>query len=265
MKNIETRKTEVRFSTSDSAEMLGKFLAKDLLRCWQVDFLDEDTGQVIIVDRNELIAQTGQLIEGDLLSRINFHLQAGDISKVEVSNQRREAFCLKNTHMYPYAVSFEVTDKKKKYLLYAPSVEAATEIMKDYIELNFIGGYQIKMVKEFSNCIMLHDSLCKLIHNTNGAELAEEEVSEYEKKFYQIEVNVLHDEATIYEKFVLFTKDVDTAMVQINNYISNEIKRRAKSPDFNQPLEFKTTIESAVVIPFNGMVEREFSEAYTES
>ena len=98
--NIQTRKDEIRFFTNKPEEMLGKYLAKRLLRTWQEDFVDNDTGEVVSIDRNEIIADRGQLITGDLLAVIRFHLQSGDISEVEVSNQKREGISLDGYYMY---------------------------------------------------------------------------------------------------------------------------------------------------------------------
>lgn len=49
--NIQTRKDEIRFFTNKPEEMLGKYLAKRLLRTWQEDFVDNDTGEVVSIDR----------------------------------------------------------------------------------------------------------------------------------------------------------------------------------------------------------------------
>ena len=74
--NIQTRKDEIRFFTNKPEEMLGKYLAKRLLRTWQEDFVDNDTGEVVSIDRNEIIADRGQLITGDLLAVIRVHWEA---------------------------------------------------------------------------------------------------------------------------------------------------------------------------------------------
>lgn len=264
MKTIETRKSEIRTTTSNAYEMLGKFLGKDLLRTWKENFVDEDSGEIVEVDRSEIIGKAGQLIEGDLLSRINFHIAAGEVTEVEVSNQRREAVCLRNTHFTPYQAAFEVKDKKKKYLLYAPSVEVALEIVKDYVELNFSGWYTIRMIKEFNSCILLHDQLSPLAIDADPDAGPAEEVSEADKKYYQIEVNVLNDDFNTFETFVLFSKDVDSAMILINDYVAKVINERVKNSKHPMSSDFKITLESATVLPFSGMIEREFSEEYQE-
>lgn len=92
---VETKKDEVRYFTSEPREMLNKYLAADVLQKWDEDFMDEDTGQVVTIERTQKPFEKGQLIDQDLLTQINFHLQAGDIKEVEVSNQKR---CSERVH-----------------------------------------------------------------------------------------------------------------------------------------------------------------------
>lgn len=66
-------------------------------KTWKEDFLDEDTGTVVQIDRNSLLFTRGTVITQDVLAKIRFHMDAGEIKEVEVSNQQRVAFELKNT------------------------------------------------------------------------------------------------------------------------------------------------------------------------
>ncbi len=264
-KHIETRINEVRFTTSEPQEMLGQFLAKNLLRCWKEDFIDEDTGDVVSIDRNEVIANMGNLIEGDLLSRIMFHLQAGDITEVEVSNQKREAGLVRNTHMYPWSVNIEINGKSVKFLLYAAGIEMALDIVKDYVELNYVGSFYIKQAKEYKQCIMINDSLKKLIKDENPGTESVEEPSSPVKNFYQIITNVLTDEYESQYSFVIQAKDVDSAMVLINDWIFNTIRESREKEDNDKPVSFKATVNSAQIIPCNRVIEKDFSLAYSEN
>ena len=49
---IESRKTEIRYKTLEPRKLLGKFIAKRVLKTWIEDFVDEDTGKVISIERN---------------------------------------------------------------------------------------------------------------------------------------------------------------------------------------------------------------------
>lgn len=52
---IQTRKDEVRFKTSDIRRIIGKYLAANVLRTWNEDFVDDDTGEVVTIERNEIL------------------------------------------------------------------------------------------------------------------------------------------------------------------------------------------------------------------
>ena len=128
---VETRKTEVRFTTSDPKEMLNKYLVKDVHKTWKEDFLD-DTGTVVQIDRNSLLFTRGTVITQDVLAKIRFHMDAGEIKEVEVSNQQRVAFELKNTLPQSYMAQVLVGDRKMKFLLHATGVQCAIDVLKDY-------------------------------------------------------------------------------------------------------------------------------------
>jgi len=85
MNNIITKFEEEVLITSTLEEMRGKFLSKRLLRTWKEDFSDEDTGEVVQIERNELILEIGTFLGQSELSEINFMLQSGDIKEVSVS------------------------------------------------------------------------------------------------------------------------------------------------------------------------------------
>lgn len=51
---IETRKTEIRYVTSDPKKMLNMYLAKRVLKTWEESFIDEDTGETVTIERNEM-------------------------------------------------------------------------------------------------------------------------------------------------------------------------------------------------------------------
>lgn len=89
---IQTRKDEVRFKTSDIRRIIGKYLATNVLRTWNEDFVDDDTGEVVTIERNEILFERGKYIDNDLATEINFYLQSEDVKEVEVSNQRRLAY-----------------------------------------------------------------------------------------------------------------------------------------------------------------------------
>lgn len=74
---VESRKTEIRYVTSDPAKMLGKWVARRALRIWTEDFVDEDTGKTVSIERNEILLERGTYISQDLLCTINFMMSEG--------------------------------------------------------------------------------------------------------------------------------------------------------------------------------------------
>lgn len=261
LKTVETRKDELRFTTGILKEMQGKFLAERLLRSWKEDFLDEHTGEVVSIERSEIIMDRGLLLDGDNLAVINFHMEAGDIKEVTVSNQRRRAFVYETNHLSPWFASIQIDKKKKKFILYASSLEMVLEIVKDYAELNFVQPFYFTNAKEFDSCILLKDTLKKYqVDKTldlDNFKVAEDEDESTAGKFYQIDVTVKNEQVTYPQAFVIETADVDKAMLVIRDFIN---KRIAASDNKNEKVEIK--LEGAKVIPCDIVIEKEFSMAY---
>jgi len=98
---MQTKFNEIIRRTSKIEEMEGNYLAQRLLRTWTEEFIDQDTGEVVTVPRNEIIFDKGVFIDGDVLSQINFFLQSGDIQKVLVSNQKRMGTAVRHQVINP--------------------------------------------------------------------------------------------------------------------------------------------------------------------
>lgn len=88
---IETRKDEVVLVTDDPKIMLNMFLYENVCRTWFEDCINENTGEVVSVERKEIVLQKGTLLDKDNISEFMFFIQSGDIETVTVSNQRRRA------------------------------------------------------------------------------------------------------------------------------------------------------------------------------
>ena len=259
---IETRKTEQRYVTSDPAKMLNMYLAKDVYKTWNEDFIDEATQETITIERNELLFTRGTLIDQDTLAQIRFSMEADGIKEVEVSNQKRMAFENENKCLYPYIAQAQIDDKKYKFLLYATGLENVIAILKDYIELNYQSGFTLTMAKEFDSCIILTDNLKERKIDSVSEEYldetdsddTEEESKPNEKKFYQIETKVtFDDEEERTQTFVVHTFNVDRAMMLISHWLKNkeeEYERKAKEKGHEyEKKDIHTSIESAKPIP----------------
>lgn len=283
---VETKKDEVRYFTSEPREMLNKYLAADVLQKWDEDFMDEDTGQVVTIERTQKLFEKGQLIDQDPLTQINFHLQAGDIKEVEVSNQKRLAFENQNTYLHPWTAQAEIGDRKYKFLLYASGIANVIEILNDYIELNYASGFTLVMAKEMDSCIILTDSFEKqkvdlekaylkdeitleeYVEAKDGASGEDEEVKE--KKFYQLEVKITYsDNIETTQSFIVHTFDTDRALMIISHYLKTLEEKRFKEHEEKgyskyEIRDFKLCIEKAGPMPVGAFVPKEFTMAYNE-
>lgn len=272
---IQTKFNEERKVTSDPTEMLNKYIVKRVLKTWQEDFIDSDTGETVSIERNEVLFDRGTYIDQEILARIKFDMSAGDIKEIEVSNQKRIAHHIENNYLHPFTAQAVIYDKKVKFLLYATKVETALILMKDYIELNYNNDFYISMIKEFDSCIILTDTLKKAKadipfdewDNINPDEIDDEDSED--KKFYQIECRINYDnDYSTTQDFVVHSFNVDRCMMLISRYLKDqqdkkEMDARERGDDFER-VEFQTMIEAAKTISIGCFIPKEFSEAYRD-
>lgn len=272
--NTQTRKDEVRFRTSDIRRIVGKFLASNVLKTWNEDFIDESTGEVVTIERNEILFERGSYIDDDLAQQINFSIQAEEIKDVEVSNQRRLAAPNQRTGLYPFKVSARIGKKRRTFILQAQDAAKAIEVATDYIELNFRNSFDITDIKLMDNVVILNDRLRKSVEakegaNEEGAEPDNGEETRDDTKYYKVEAEVAisteneeEPEKKPYD-FIVRTKDVDTAKVVITAWINAKIKERTER-DGDERKVIDLSILSASPFACNAIVDKAFCLAYRE-
>lgn len=300
MKTPESRKSEIRYITSDPDKMLGKFVARRALKTWTEDFVDETTGKTVSVERHEILLERGTYIDNDTLLSIKFLIEEGSLSKVEVSNQNRQGVLLENQALYPYRATAKIDGKRKAFLLYASSVANALVILVDYIELNCKGGFEITDIKEMDYCVIIVDTLksaearryeldaaylkgdismesfveatCDNIAKGNPDDAGDGETQKDTKKFYQIGAHVvLHDdkEGDIEEDhtFIVQTVSAVRANMLIEKWLRDQQEQRAleaqKHPERTfVKYQINSFIEESKIIPVGCFVPVEFSKVY---
>lgn len=272
--NTQTRKDEVRFRTSDIRRIVGKFLASNVLKTWNEDFIDESTGEVVTIERNEILFERGSYIDDDLAQQINFSIQAEEIKDVEVSNQRRLAAPNQRTGLYPFKVSARFGTKRRTFILQAQDAAKAIEVATDYIELNFRNSFDITDIKLMDNVVILNDRLRKSVEakegaNEEGAEPDNGEETRDDTKYYKVEAEVAisteneeEPEKKPYD-FIVRTKDVDTAKVVITAWINAKVKERTER-DGDERKVIDLSILSASPFACNAIVDKAFCLAYRE-
>lgn len=296
---IESRKDEVRFVTDDPKRMLGKWVARRALHTWMETYKDEDTGEELEIERNEVLLERGTYIDQNMISSISFMMQEGSLKEVEVSNQNRQGILLQNSFLLPFKAVVKIDKKRKTILLYATSVANALVILVDYIELNFKGGFIISKVEEMDYCVVIIDNLksaegrryeineaylkgeismedfvattCENISNDNPDEIEEQE-DPANKKFYQIGAHiVMHDdkEGDVEEDgiFIVQTISAVRANMLIEHYLRTEQEKRyqesLKHPERTfVKYQINSFIEESKILPISCFIPKSFSKIY---
>lgn len=291
---VVTRKQERRYVTSDPACMLNMFLTKDLKRSWVEQFLNDDTGELIDIERYEIVCEKGTLIDQDVLSSISFYMQSGDITEVEVSDQRRMAVEQYKYDQVLFKAKVQFGSKKCTFLLNAHSVENVTEILRDYIELNYTKGFRIIGISEIDSCHVLVDNL-KTRKQVN-AELdkaflkdeidfeqyvrasdkqAEENQAAEDanvRKFYQIDARIISkdsdgDENEFSRPFIVYAHNATRAGILIEKFLNDEqdeiARRYAANGHEYEKRDMFSHIEECRIINISAYIPLEFSKAYS--
>ena len=79
IKVIETNKAE---------EMLHKYLAENAVKTWTENFIDQDTGEKVPVERHEVIFDRGTYIDESMLPKIMFSIQSEELKTVKVCENK---------------------------------------------------------------------------------------------------------------------------------------------------------------------------------
>ena len=70
--------------TNNPEEMLNKYLAENAVKTWTENFIDQDTGEKVPVERHEVIFDRGTYIDESLLPKIMFSIQSEELKTVKV-------------------------------------------------------------------------------------------------------------------------------------------------------------------------------------
>lgn len=264
---VETRKSEIRYLTKYPFEMLNRYLAENVYKKWTEDIADSDTGEVISIERQDLLFERGTFIDKKVRESIVFHQMAGDIVEVCVSNQKRLGIEEIEERLSLYKASLRIKGKRRVFLLYATSVRNADTILRDYVELSIDGRFRIMDIKEVDYHTFIADP-------GDGEE--EDSDTAGQRRFYQITVRViLHDPE---EKqpddetdctFIVHTLSAYRANTLIETHLQEMQEIRRKEAEENPRYKFlkrdiTSFIEESKIMPVGCFVPKAFSEAYLE-
>lgn len=123
IKVIETNKPE---------EIFHKYLAENAVKTWTEDFIDEDTGETVSIERHEVIFDRGTYIDESLLPKIMFSIQSEELKTVKVCDNKPLAK-RDNRNVRQYIVT--LSNGKSKCNIYttrAKTPEDAAQMVCDY-------------------------------------------------------------------------------------------------------------------------------------
>ena len=158
--------------------------------------------------------------------------------------------------------------------------------MRDYLEMNYSGGFTITNVQEMDSCIILTDELTKenldiaylrdgidmetYMNARQGPDESEDGNAKEEKKFFQMDMKITYDDGVeLHQSFVVNTFDTNRALLVINKYLQDLEQKREDDAKKNGGSYEKhkniLCIEKAAPMPVRSFVPKEYSLAYNES
>ena len=242
MKETINRFDEEIITTSNLSEMKDKYLAETLYRKWNENFVDESTGELVNIERKEIIFDRGTFLDHHNLEEINFFLQSGDISKVKVSNVKRQA-TLVNGNAAVWVAVVKLQGKKQTFYLYANSVDTAMQILTDYIEQRYEGSFEVVSLKEQEYLYIV----------TLAKELEEERKVNY----YIVEMEITSDGYTRpYEKFLVKAINAEETKPLCIAFFDRIMKENDKV------IPYTMTLLSAKVMKIEAVIDHAFCHEY---
>lgn len=272
--DLQTRLNQEIITTSDPRKMLGMYTAKRVLRTWTEDFIDEDTGEIVTIERNDMIMERGVLLTPEQVSELSFYLQSGDIKEVEITNQCRNGVEYLGGGFTPWMATVKVNGKNTKMLLFAQDINQALEILKDYTELETSGSFFILGIKQRSSLIYIDSQLSSYAMNEKGEAVVDEKDDEkvVKQRFYIVDASIQNLDATqdqvedgvdVYcQTFLLKSANADSAKKQIELYMARKAKERAETGKEAIICKYGITINAASPVGIGSVVPEDFSEAY---
>ena len=250
--------------------MIGYYLAEPLSKTWTEDFMDSDTGEIVSIDRQEIILRRGELITPEQAQSISFYQQSGDITKpVKLTDQRRQAEEYNTASLKPYKVTASINSKRHKFILEAQTVELAMEVARDWIELNYKGDFTIVGATALSNVILLNSNIERFkadgeTEEVSGTGESDGETTRYYMADAEVTINYLEDEPSEHNfTFIVKTLDVDTAKAAATAWISAKVrKNHNETADGKEIASVKTTLTAAKPFACAALINRAFCEAY---
>lgn len=242
-----------------------EYFSRHVTKEWKEDFLDENTGEVISINREAIMFRRGDKLTADLVTELLFHIQTEEIEEFELSNQRRlgQIVAGDRNNLWSVKVQSRHATKRQKHklLLHASSAEKAMEIASDWVELNCEGSFEVVDIKGFQQCIVIEKE----------PDQEEEEGNIDEGKataYYKIETRLTlgdDDDEIIQEyNFVVSGTSIDEANSKISRFVQAKAAKEVSEKGESIFQNFKMTTLQGSPVSCTDIVPRAFTDAYNE-
>ena len=118
--------------TNKPEEIFHKYLAESAVKTWTEDFVDEDSGKTMSIERREVIFDCGTYIDESVFPKIMFSIQSEELKTVKVCDKRPMA---KRNNMQVRRYIVKLSDGLRKSNIYttrAKTPEDAAQMVCDF-------------------------------------------------------------------------------------------------------------------------------------
>lgn len=140
--------------TANENTMYHKYIAEDVYQRWTEDFIDEDTKEVVSIERKQKLFERGTYLDKNKISEVKFAIQAEQIENIAVTDTPYDVMRFFTNSLCPWEVNIANNTRngctqKMQYLVRAQSVEKAIEVATEYagMYLHLSGWVIVKQVK----------------------------------------------------------------------------------------------------------------------
>lgn len=255
----------VTFRTSDPKEMLGKYMPKHAVKTWTEDFCDEDTDEVVSIERNQIVVERGYISQ-EKLAEIQFAIQAGDIADVEVSEEDvRDMELYTPKYQSNFMVEIPIYDMgkitKNHFAVRAQTIPQAIQIAAEFGQMyrGFDGFIRATRVVTIDANIVPDDHAC--------IPEVERKPADERKDYFKVQVRTEWFDGEKMKKsdthYIIAAKDVGQAKERIALLLDIMKAEREKDGVEDDPNTTRT-IRKAMPFDVDCIVPKEFSDMFHE-
>lgn len=282
-KEVQTRHNELKFRTADKAQMLNRYLAENVIAEYTENMVD-DNGEVVEIKRTQKLFDAGTYIDQETAAKLMFYIQSGDIKGVVVSNQKRLGIeYATGRELWIVQIRTIKTDTKYKLIAYANGIAQLLDIIRDYSEQKFDGGFEVMNAKKLDFHRIIIDELKKkdtsaeeyLRGKITGEEYTwsqykgakdESDISITDFKWYQIVAKfdyVDRPGVAVEQNYLVYTYDAAKAEHCI---VAKQAAQDAADAKRGENVQRKSiSLEKVSQLSVNFYIPMEFTEAYARA